>query len=161
LVNYWDKYHTYRCDDTRGCLMQFWPPDDEHMCSKHVEAWRRGRHFGAETWSNGCLIWRILCYVSLYFLQCILLEKIWNSEYHMSWNYRVIKNYCRGFNNLSYTIHLRYSICVFYLTEQHSKFLLHILQVLYMCTLCDSTNINTIIDNYRWRATHSLERTEL
>ena len=34
----------------------------------------------------------------------------------------------------------------FYLTEQHSKFLLHILQVLYMCTLCDSTNINTIIE---------------
>jgi len=22
---------TYRCDDTRGCVMQFWPPDDEHM----------------------------------------------------------------------------------------------------------------------------------
>jgi hypothetical protein len=20
--------HTYRCDDTRGCVMQFWPPDD-------------------------------------------------------------------------------------------------------------------------------------
>jgi len=33
----------------------------------------------------------------------------------------------------------------FYLIEQHSKFLLHTLQVLYMCTLCDSTNINTII----------------
>ena len=32
---------TYRCDDTRGCLMQFWPPDDEHMCSKHVEAWNK------------------------------------------------------------------------------------------------------------------------
>jgi len=31
-------HHTYRCDDTRGCVMQFWPPDDEHMCSKHVEA---------------------------------------------------------------------------------------------------------------------------
>ena len=29
---------TYRCDDTRGCVMQFWPPDDEHMCSKLVEA---------------------------------------------------------------------------------------------------------------------------
>jgi hypothetical protein len=28
----------YRCDDFRGCVMQFWPPDDEHMCSKHVEA---------------------------------------------------------------------------------------------------------------------------
>ena len=21
-----------------GCVMQFWPPDDEHMCSKHAEA---------------------------------------------------------------------------------------------------------------------------
>jgi len=29
---------TRRCDDTRGCVMQFCPPDDEHMCSKHVEA---------------------------------------------------------------------------------------------------------------------------
>ena len=29
---------TYRCDDTRGCVMQFCPPDDEHMCSNHVEA---------------------------------------------------------------------------------------------------------------------------
>jgi len=29
---------TYRCDDTIGCLMQFRPPDDEHMCSKHLEA---------------------------------------------------------------------------------------------------------------------------
>ena len=33
--------HTYRCDDTRGCVMQFWPPDDEHICSKHVEAWNK------------------------------------------------------------------------------------------------------------------------
>ena len=32
---------TYRCDDTRGCVMQFWPPDDEYMCSKHVEAWNK------------------------------------------------------------------------------------------------------------------------
>jgi hypothetical protein len=29
---------TYRCDDTRCCVMQFWPPDDEHVCSEHVEA---------------------------------------------------------------------------------------------------------------------------
>ena len=34
----------------------------------------------------------------------------------------------------------------FYLIEQHSKFLSHTLQVLYMCTLCDSANINTIIE---------------
>jgi len=32
---------TYKFDDTRGCVMQFWPPDDEHMCSKHVEAWNK------------------------------------------------------------------------------------------------------------------------
>ena len=49
------------------------------------------------------------------------------------------------------TCHTQYtwdsSICIFfYLTEQHSKFLLHTLQVLYICTLCDSTNINTIIE---------------
>ena len=32
---------TYMCDDTRGCIVQFWPPDDEHVCSKHVEAWNK------------------------------------------------------------------------------------------------------------------------
>ena len=37
-------------------------------------------------------------------------------------------------------------MCCFYLIEQHSKFLVHILQVLYKCTLCDSTNIDTIIE---------------
>ena len=36
-------------------------------------------------------------------------------------------------------------MCVFYLIEQHSKFLLRTIQVLYICTHCDSTNINTII----------------
>jgi len=29
---------TYMCDDTRDCIIQFCPPDDEHMGSKHVEA---------------------------------------------------------------------------------------------------------------------------
>jgi len=38
--------------------------------------------------------------------------------------HRVIQNDCRGLDN----------------------FLLHTLQVLYMCTLCDYTNINTIIE---------------
>ena len=59
LVNYWDKYTevhetaTYRCDDTRGCVMQFWPSDDEHMCSKHVEAWNKlilKQKFCASSW---------------------------------------------------------------------------------------------------------------
>ena len=32
---------TYRCDDTRDCIIQFCPPDDEHVCSKQVEAWNK------------------------------------------------------------------------------------------------------------------------
>jgi hypothetical protein len=28
---------TYKCDDTRDSIIQFWPPDHEHLCSKHVE----------------------------------------------------------------------------------------------------------------------------
>ena len=30
---------TYNCDDTRGRGMQFWPLDDDHLSSKHEEAW--------------------------------------------------------------------------------------------------------------------------
>ena len=30
--------HLFQCDDIRGCKIQFCPPDDEQMCSKHVEA---------------------------------------------------------------------------------------------------------------------------
>ena len=36
LYSLW--YTTYRCDDTIDCIVQFWPPDDEHLCSKFVEA---------------------------------------------------------------------------------------------------------------------------
>ena len=44
---------TYWCDDTRGCVLQFWPPDDEHMCSKHVEVWNKliiKQKFCASSW---------------------------------------------------------------------------------------------------------------
>jgi len=44
---------TYRCDDIRGCVMQFWPPVDEHMCLKHVEAWNKltvKQKFCASSW---------------------------------------------------------------------------------------------------------------
>jgi len=37
----------------RGCVMQFWPPVDEHMCSKHVEAWNKlivKQKFCASSW---------------------------------------------------------------------------------------------------------------
>jgi len=44
---------TYRSDDTRGCIIQFWSPDDEDMCSKHVEAWNKlivKQKFCASSW---------------------------------------------------------------------------------------------------------------
>jgi len=47
------------------------------------------------------------------------------------------------------TCHTQYtwysSIFFFYLIEQHSKFLLHTLHLLYMCTLCDSTGLFEMI----------------
>jgi hypothetical protein len=42
---------TYRCDDTRDCIIQFCPSDDEHLCSKHVEAWNKLIiKFSASSW---------------------------------------------------------------------------------------------------------------
>ena len=42
---------TYRCDDTRDCVIQFCPPDDEHMCLKQVEAWNKLiKKFSASSW---------------------------------------------------------------------------------------------------------------
>jgi len=44
---------TYKCDDTRGCIIQFWPLDDEHVCLKHVEAWNKPivkEEFCASSW---------------------------------------------------------------------------------------------------------------
>jgi len=38
------------------------------------------------------------------------------------------------------------SICIFLFNRITLKVFLHTLQVLYMCTLCDSTNINKIIE---------------
>jgi len=47
------------------------------------------------------------------------------------------------------TCHTQYtwgnSICIFYLIEQHSNFFSHTLQLLYMCTLCDSTGLFKMI----------------
>ena len=37
---------------------------------------------------------------------------------------------------------LEIALCVFLYLKQHFKFLLHNLQVLYMCTVCDSKDIN-------------------
>jgi len=77
----------------------------------------------------------------------------WANRPTYIYNYIYIYNYTVLFETivgvLTTAIHNTLQIAVyvfFYLIEQHSKFLLHTLQVLYMCTLCDSTNINTIIE---------------
>ena len=42
---------TYKCDDTRDCIIKCCPPDDEHMFSKHVEAWNKLIiKFSASSW---------------------------------------------------------------------------------------------------------------
>ena len=41
----------YMCDDTRGCVMQFWPPDDEHVletCRVIWEMWAVKHNFVTE-----------------------------------------------------------------------------------------------------------------
>ena len=53
LIGGWPMYQiaTYRCDDTRDCVIQFCPPDDEHMCLKQVEAWNKLiKKFSASSW---------------------------------------------------------------------------------------------------------------
>ena len=48
---WWYHHHTYRFDDTRDCIVQFWPPDDELLCSKHEEAWNKLIiKFSASSW---------------------------------------------------------------------------------------------------------------
>ena len=42
---------TRDCDDTRDCIIQFCSHDDEHLCSKHVEAWNKLIiKFSASSW---------------------------------------------------------------------------------------------------------------
>jgi len=37
--------------------MQFWTPDDEHMCSKHVEAWNKTYCKTKILWNNLVNYW--------------------------------------------------------------------------------------------------------
>jgi len=65
------KTATYRCDNTRGCVMQFWPPDDEHMCSKYVEACNKRivkQKFCASSWLITGINSFFMLYVSCFIL---------------------------------------------------------------------------------------------
>jgi len=66
------------------------------------------------------------------------------SEVHI--NYGVIQNDCRGFNNLSYTIHLRYENMFFLFNRTTLQgFVTYLTGALQVHPLC-STNMNTIIE---------------
>jgi len=67
-------------DDTRGCAMQFWPPDDEHMYSENVEAWNQlivKQKFCASSWLiteiNDNKYW---CPLSVKFLHQLIILKL-------------------------------------------------------------------------------------
>jgi len=108
LHGFW--YHqTYRCDDTRGCVMQFWPHDDEHMCSKHVETWNKlivKQKFCASSWliteidkssllgAHSSLQWPFIPTVTLFFptidQSCELcLQKAWSQNDFICWKLTV------------------------------------------------------------------------
>ena len=66
----------FQCDDTRDCNIQFCPPDVEHMCSKHVEAWNKLIiKFSASSW----LILR-----DKYIAKCS--HQIWSQRVTLNWN---------------------------------------------------------------------------
>ena len=74
----------FQCDDTRDCNIQFCPPDDQHMCSKHVETWNKLIiKFSASSWlilrnkyieMHGQQNIKILQYVTVY-------SESWNRQF--------------------------------------------------------------------------------
>ena len=78
-------------------------------------------------------------------------EYLWTFMVISDWILVRVRNtgLCEMIVGVLTTCHTQYtsdsSIYVFYLKQQYSKFLLHTLQVLYMCTLCDSTGLFEMI----------------
>ena len=111
-------HHTYTCDDNRSCVKQFWPPGDEHMCSKHVEAWNKiivKQKFCASSWLiteiniprctvrkkvKKKLIWLVMIWRNFYFKwRCILLLYIQNSGLQVTKQIRS-KFYCLVYSKI-------------------------------------------------------------
>ena len=94
-------------------------------------------------WYNSTPIAQIFMKYCRHLLKSVKKIQVWlKSE-----EYRVIRNNCQGFNNLSKRNTPEIGVFVFcYIIEQHPTCLLHTSQMLYMSTLCDSTNINMIIE---------------
>ena len=111
-------HYIYRCDDTRGCVIQFWPPDDEHLCSKHVEAWNKTyckTKFCASSWLN--------TEINLYLLYCAALSSmsLFRSVCKFQgqkflWSNMFVKHWHRARTDLSsqqrYTVDISDCLCV-------------------------------------------------
>ena len=93
-----------------------------------------------------CLLLSFFCYLNAYWMafydRSEFLVRITNLKFLLTGEYTGLFKTIVG---VLTTCHTQYtwdrSICVFYLIEQHSKFLLNTVQVLYICTLCDSTGL--------------------
>ena len=68
--------------------------------------------------------------------------------------YRVIRKDCRGFSNLSYTIHLRFLVISFYGVTSR-------IRSSHKYPGTEGTNHNRHWNHHHWHATNSLERTRL
>ena len=70
----------FQCDDIRDYIIQFWPSDDEDMCSKHVEAWNKLIiKFSASRWLIlrnilRCTVSKTLKYNCMFLIRCYILS---------------------------------------------------------------------------------------
>ena len=85
---------TYSFDDTRSCVMQFWPPHDVHMCSKHVEAWN------ILIVKQKCCVSRWLITETEIIYVCIFCMLLFNFAYYIFF-LTLICSYCYVFSILS------------------------------------------------------------
>ena len=61
-----------KCDDTRRCIIQFRPHDDEHICSKHVETYKIS-YYETKIYALSWLITKII-------LRCTVSKTLQNSR---------------------------------------------------------------------------------
>jgi len=80
----------------------------------------------------------VLCSFYVYFLKEILKSQLCDIEGYSKW--------LSGFSQLVIHNTLQIAVHVFFYLIEHSRFLLRTLQLLFMCTLCDSTNTKTIVE---------------
>ena len=134
--------------------MQFWPPDDEHMCLKHVEAWNKlivKQKFCASSWlvteikknCHSSLIHMELLQISYYLNQLYVNPTLIHVKAVLYWKTQI---HFTASNQISPRIHLRKSCWITNednLTTVHQDAtvfsLLHFCRQLYMFRMLTRT----------------------